>query len=1208
MSFKLNLFDETKSPAIILSTKYHKHLGTIENIDTAGINAGFNMASAQELSFDVYKEMDGKTCSLWDFIVDFKYIFVPEFQEYYEIKISLDEDNKTIKHVTATSACEAELSTRLLRNFECNSEADILRDDYEPTVLYNPNKPEASLLDRVLKDKCPDYTIAHVDASIASMQRTFSADNEDIYTFFTSTVAEELECLFVFDSVNRAISVYDLKNACQECGHRFDTGNICPKCGSENLSQKYGENTSVYISADNYAELITVEGNTDNVFNCFKIEGGDDLITATVANINPNGSNYIYQYQQDALEDMPENLVNKINEYNTLYNNKKPAYTEYTEKMYEAIDKELNLTSEMMPEIAIPTTSAQQELFNLLTQLSEVAVANISVLSKASSDIAVKGMAKVIVDARYDVEIISSSLSGLTDDTYRTWTGKFKIMNKGNEEDIAESTSLTSVKISSNHEEYLYQKIQKTLDKEDFTFYSIFEIEDIQVFKTELEKYCLDRLKSFESSYQTCLEVLIDNGVPDVNSVFYDVDLYNSMYVPYHERILVIQNEMVNRETQISEVQAEKEAYDKLRKDIQKELNFKDYLGDDLWLILSHYLKEDTYSNGNYISKGLNNAELIKKASELYSIACNELYAASRLQFNLTSNLLNLLNAKEFAPFKDKIELGNWINVRADEALYQLRLISLSVDYGNLKNISVTFSNAVKVDTVISDTQSILNQAKSMAVSYDYVAHQASQGNEAGNTVNSWFNNGLDASAVAISSGKNQEITYDEHGLTCRHYDDFLDDYSPEQLKIINNMLAITDNNWETVKAAIGSIYYQDPENGVMKSAYGVIADVLVGKVILGEALGIYNNGGNLKFTENGLEITNGINTFKVNPNNHQKLFSISNQNEDILYVDSKGNGVFKGKIYATSGEFTGDIKSSNIIGTEINNGNGTFKVTKDGKVTATNGEFTGDIKAISLSVENNGVYEDFNKNLFEYKNILDLNTSSILLSNDSTTYGNTSISLVPMHGIYLNAIKNKGQGMSGFTQIHISNQVEYNPSMQMIFSDTNGQKHIYFGSDEAFFDSDLRIHGNFIVSDGTKSKVISTKNYGNRLLYCYEMPSPMFGDIGHAIIGRDGLCYIDLESIFEETIASYVQYYVFLQSYNEKQPYVLEKFSTYFVVTGEPDTEFDWEVKAKQKDYTFERLEETSDNSLNTTDINYEFLAEEYLNNYEKEIINEHN
>ena len=987
MNFKFNIFGETEYPTIILSTKYHKHLGVIENIDVASINCTFNMASSQELSFDIYKEMDGKICSLWDSIVDFKYIFVPEFQEYYEIQISLDEDNKTIKHIAATSACEAELGTRLLRNFECNSETDILRDDYEPTVLYNPHKPDASLLDRVLKDKCPDYTIAHVDASIASIQRTFSVDNEDIYAFFTSTVAKEMECLFVFDSVNRAISVYDLKTA-------------------------YGENTSVYISADNYAELITVEGNTDNVFNCFKIEGGDDLITATIANINPNGSNYIYQYQQDALNDMPENLVAKINEYNTLYNSKKPVYEDYTKEMYKAIDDELYLTSEMMPEIVIPETSAMQELSNLLAQISEVAVADISIISKASSDIAVKGMAKVIVDARYDVEIISSSLSDLISGTYRTWTGKFKIVNKGNDEDTAESTSFSSVKITGNYEEYLYQKIQKALDKEDSLFYSIFEIKDMTVFETELKKYCLDRLKSFESSYQTCLEVLIENGITDTNAIFYDVDLYNSMYRPYYERILTIQSEMVIREKQISEIRAEKKKYDKLRKDIQKELNFKDYLGEDLWLVLSHYLKEDTYSNSNYISKGLNNSELITKASELYDIAYNELYAASKLQFNLTSTLLNLLNTKEFEPFKDKIALGNWINVRVDDVLYQLRLINLSIDYGNLKNISVTFSNVVKVDSVISDTQSILNQAKSMAVSYDYVAHQASQGNEAQINVQSWIADGLNSSLVKIKNNDDEEITYDNHGLWARSWDDITESYLPEQLRLTSNILAFTKDNWLTCSAALGKhtyTYYDETTHSFSNavdyglSAQFVQAGYIYGSQIIGGDIysdnysptsGTYINlrdgnfsfaGGKLKYDNNTLSLNGDIVANSLIAEKSGKI-SCWNFNSDALYkgkcelgsegsfyfgvngisignqfiVDSKGNGVFKGKIYATSGEFTGNIKASDISGgtisgTKINNGNSTFQVDENGNLTCNSGHIGGiKITANGLQADNN--------------------------------------------------------------------------------------------------------------------------------------------------------------------------------------------------------------------------------------------------------------
>lgn len=135
----------------------------------------------------------------------------------------------------------------------------------------------------------------------------------------------------------------------------------------------------------------------------------------------------------------------------------------------------------------------------------------------------------------------------------------------------------------------------------------------------------------------------------------------------------------------------------------------------------------------------------------------------------------------------------------------------------------------------------------------------------------------------------------------------------------------------------------------------------------------------------------------------------------------------------------------------------------------------------------------------------------------------------------------------------------------------------------------------------GTKSRIASTKNYNDRLLYCYEMPSPLFGDIGHGITGYDGLCYVDIDSIFAETIDTIQQYYVFLQPYSDKPLYIKEKTENYFVVSGEPNTEFDWEIKAKQSDFPMERLEENSDDEF--SDIDYVSSAEAYLENYEKEL-----
>ena len=140
------------------------------------------------------------------------------------------------------------------------------------------------------------------------------------------------------------------------------------------------------------------------------------------------------------------------------------------------------------------------------------------------------------------------------------------------------------------------------------------------------------------------------------------------------------------------------------------------------------------------------------------------------------------------------------------------------------------------------------------------------------------------------------------------------------------------------------------------------------------------------------------------------------------------------------------------------------------------------------------------------------------------------------------------------------------------------------------------------ITCVGTKSRVMNTDNYSGRLLYCYEMPSPFFGDIGHGVIGEDGLCYVDIESIFSETIDTVQEYYVFLTPYKtDKAMFIQEKERGYFIVQGEPGTGFDWEIKAKQVDYNVERLEQNILEDTNETD--YEQEAINYLNEYEKEL-----
>lgn len=121
----------------------------------------------------------------------------------------------------------------------------------------------------------------------------------------------------------------------------------------------------------------------------------------------------------------------------------------------------------------------------------------------------------------------------------------------------------------------------------------------------------------------------------------------------------------------------------------------------------------------------------------------------------------------------------------------------------------------------------------------------------------------------------------------------------------------------------------------------------------------------------------------------------------------------------------------------------------------------------------------------------------------------------------------------------------------------------------------------------GTKSRVVKTKNYGNRLQYCYEMASPYFGDIGTSITDEFGESYISIDDIFSETTSCNVEYQVFLQKEGMGDIWVEKKELTYFLVKGTPNLKFSWEIKVKQKDFEYERLdseafiEEDEENSV---------------------------
>lgn len=99
----------------------------------------------------------------------------------------------------------------------------------------------------------------------------------------------------------------------------------------------------------------------------------------------------------------------------------------------------------------------------------------------------------------------------------------------------------------------------------------------------------------------------------------------------------------------------------------------------------------------------------------------------------------------------------------------------------------------------------------------------------------------------------------------------------------------------------------------------------------------------------------------------------------------------------------------------------------------------------------------------------------------------------------------------------------------------------------------------------GEKSVVSDTKNYGKQSYYCYEMPTPMLGDIGSGVIGKDGNCVISIDDIFQESNNTEIEYFIQLQKKGQGDLWVTDQHPGYFIVRGTPGVAFFWEVKAKQ-------------------------------------------
>lgn len=937
-------------PTLVLQNRNFDTIGSITDAHEFSYKENFN--SANEIpQFIIYKYKNGKIHPLWDKLVDNKILYIPEFKERFEISVSASESNLTQKTATCTSLCESELSNIKLYDIEINTETDILNPDYDekfPTIFYRdpldyPGKTEkevkrASLLHRLL-EKAPHYSIRYVQESLKKLEKvaTFSISDTDIYSEFTGEIAQEFGCIFIFDSLKREISVYDLYNTCanDECKYRGDFSDKCPECGSTEFSGQYGDDTTIFISNENLSTEISLTTNKDSMKNCFFVEGGDDVMTSAIRAINPNGSQYIFMITEEMKNDMPSELVSVLNEYDKLYNKynetneyiltrscvdnynsvvnyvnerfplivdgtKKDRYSNVdyvivgypatTKAMYEAVDLYGFVNDSMLPTVDTSALGIDDSMQAIIDGFqdgfgddeesfsNEVALNNHTEALISIVENAIKNTAKVFYNsAYYTFELKRDSYTvPSSEDTTGIWTGKFILTSISEREEngdkIKRESGIVEITVSGNEALFLEQKIYRLMsNKDEVALYDITNIKmEENTFKTQLGYYSLRELINLLNSFKACSELLYSTEITvDILSKNI-LEKYQNFY---KIRESYIEDEIKKRQEMVNAIklfyyfnpltgECSGDLYEHRYK-TNTTLDFESFIknkpnGIKLWNTFCSYRMEDKYSNPNYISDGLTDAEVVEKAQKLLEDARKELYKASHPQYTLSATMNNLLALEAFQPLKNCFSVGNWVRVKIDDNIFRLRLLSYQVNFDEIQSIDVEFSTVESIWSGESDIKSIMDSAANITKSYSGVKHQMDKSKGTTTYVQNWLTEGFNATLTKFVNDNDQDIVIDGHGILCRKFDDIFGNYSPYQLRVVKNGLYTTHDNWLTIDTGIGRISYIDPETGERVDDYGVIAKTIIGKLFIGEKLKIYGANNSVILDENGITLDGG--------------------------------------------------------------------------------------------------------------------------------------------------------------------------------------------------------------------------------------------------------------------------------------------------------------------------------------------------------------
>ena len=295
------------------------------------------------------------------------------------------------------------------------------------------------------------------------------------------------------------------------------------------------------------------------------------------------------------------------------------------------------------------------------------------------------------------------------------------------------------------------------------------------------------------------------------------------------------------------------------------------------------------------------------KASGLYDYAQTLMKDKASLRYSFSLEHKDLAqNIKHPLGWEWFIELGAKVEI-ADKDIANkdgfITIYAFKYSPKNKKMESVEFNNNSAVIKAVAGLASFSKVTYNTANLTDFWKETWREAEGATALVSDIRKNGLDLASNIVRGGNTvNKISITESGL-------FVIDSNNEnnQIYVGSSLIAITDDRWVTSKTAI--------DQG------GLIADTVVGRLILGESLFLSNKDGSFSIDAQGLSIKDSsqkeIIGLGVDTNKNTNHFHIGNKNDSAyLIFDENGNLDIKATSVKLS---TGDIIDKNEIQGYIN-------------------------------------------------------------------------------------------------------------------------------------------------------------------------------------------------------------------------------------------------------------------------------------------------